>query len=139
MDGIQASEEKPWGGGGRRSNDRGVREGFERQSLSALESNVVGQLYAAAGPASGHPERRWWNEAAGDSHGFRQNRADGGEAIPGARLGTSVSRGLLRISSRAVRARCAGCGAAEMLSLQLGARSRHQRLLRQHRLGAADA
>ena len=35
-------------------------------------------------------ERRWWNEAAGYSHGLRPNRTDGGEAISGAFIGTRV-------------------------------------------------
>ena len=40
-------------------------EGTEKQSVSDLESDVVGQLSSAAGLAGGHTERRWWTRPLG--------------------------------------------------------------------------
>ena len=107
------------------------------QPLQALEPAVVGQLHARAGPPGGHTEGKRRNAAVGYPDGRRPCRAGGGPTIPGAAAGTCVPPRLLRLSSRTVGDRCDPDGSPAVLALRLGARHRHQGLLRQHRSRAA--
>ena len=60
--------------------ERELKENLYR----TLESDVVGQLFPAAGADGEDPEGRWRGKNAGDSDGIGSDRADGREDETGA-------------------------------------------------------
>ena len=66
------SKREVWMAYKRVKENRGAA-GVDEQTIAEFEKDLKNNLYrlwTAAGPTSGHPERRWWNEAAGYSDGF---------------------------------------------------------------------
>ena len=79
-------------------------------------------------------ERRY--ASVGHSNGGRPHRSGGCSPLSGADTGAEVSPRLLRLPTRQICDRCGAHGSRTLLATRLGDRSRHQGLLRQHRLGA---
>src|SRR5664279_333596 len=69
MGSVQAGEGESRSGGSGRRIDCSIREGFSKQSLSDLESDVVRQLLSAGGAPGRHTQGRWEDEAARYSDG----------------------------------------------------------------------
>ena len=122
--------------------------GVDGQSIAEFEANLSGNLYKLWNRLSSGsyfpppvrrvdiPKARWRHAAVGHSDGRRPHRPGGRPPLPGADPGAGVPCRLLRLQARQVCDRCRAHGSRALLALRLGARSRHQGLLRQHRLGA---
>src|SRR3954453_16096259 len=101
------------GGQGRRwrcrAVDPGVRAEPFGESVQALESVVVGELFPAAGARGGDPEARRLLEGARGADRRGQDRPDGRTLVLGALGGAGVPRGLLWVSAGALGPRRVGC------------------------------
>src|ERR1700731_4515347 len=117
LGGVQTSKSEPRSGRGRRADDCGLRKGPEREPVQDLESDVVGQLFSAAGADGENTESKRWGEKTGRTDRVGSDCATGGEVETGAGGGPAVPSGFLRISSGEVGAGCSGAGAAAMLAL----------------------
>jgi len=135
LGGLQACEGQPGSGWSGWTVDCGVRGQPFGQPLQALEPAVVRELLPSAGAAGRHSKGEWWDTTVGRSDGCRPNRSGRRPTLSGADCGAGVSPRLLRLPTRQVCDRCRAHGSGALLAPRLGARSRHQGFLRQHRLG----
>jgi len=103
---------------------------LKEQSLQALESTVLGKLSPPSGAAGGHSEGGGRDATVGYPNGGGSNRARGCPPVSGASIGPFVPCGLLRLPTRPLGDRCRAHSASALLAIQLGARPRHQGVLR---------
>ena len=99
------------------------------------KSAVVRELLSSAGATGGNSESGWRNATVGHSDGSGSRRPGGRSPFLGAACGAGIPCQFLWLQARPIGTRCCAHRSSAVLALRLGARSRHQRLLRQHRLG----
>src|SRR5215212_10834922 len=92
----------------RRGVDRAVREGPEREPLQAVESDVLGLVFPAAGSGGGDTEEGWRGENARGAHRGGPGGPDRGAHVSGAGGGTDLPSRLLRLSAWALGVGCGG-------------------------------
>src|SRR5450755_3885960 len=92
--GLSKGEGEQGRGGSGRGIDRGVRTGPEREPVQIAESDVVRELFPAAGAYGGNTEVRWkWGQGPRGTYCRGQNRANGGGHVPGAGRGEGLPPG----------------------------------------------
>src|SRR4029077_18632867 len=106
------------------------------QPLQALEPAVVRELLSSASAAGRYSKGEWGDGTVGRCDRWWPPRSGGPPTLSGADRGAGVSFRLLRLPTRQICDRGRARGSGALLALRLGARSRHQGFLRQHRLGA---
>ena len=111
-------------------------EAFERtsrrQSVQALESDGVRQLFSAAGQSRADSEEERGHADVGRANGRRSSRTNGGQDGPRAGARASLRPRLIWLSAGALGSGRGGAGEAAKLGVRLGRRVRHQRPVRQH-------
>src|ERR1700720_793822 len=95
-----------------------------------MESTFLRKLSPQSGAAVGESEGGGGDAAAVYPNGGGSNRARGCPPVSGASTGPFVPCGLLRLPTRPLGDRCRAHSASALLAIQLGARPRHQGVLR---------
>ena len=127
---LREGQGQPGGGWCRRGVDRRVRAGPEGEPLQALESDVLGDVFPAAGACGGDTEEGRRREDARGAHRGRQDRPDGRSHVFGAGGGAVVPSRLLRLSAWTLGVGRGGAVPAAVLEVRLGDRSRSPGVLR---------
>src|SRR5215472_5208932 len=122
---VQTGKGKPGSCGCGRPIDRGVGSRFEKQSVQALESHVLWQLFSAAREARADRQARWRKETIGHTNGLGPHRASGRQRVPRTGVGEALSSRLIWVSAWKIGIGGRRCGAPALLAARLGARSRY--------------
>src|SRR5437588_13073540 len=90
LGGVPTGESQPGSRGCRWGDDRRLRAEPQREPLQDLEPDEFGELLPAAGPEGGDSQGRRTGPDPRGPDGGGSDRADGGQAVPGAGSGGRV-------------------------------------------------